>query len=91
MDCTQINGFFSKTDFRQLNDKTISDGYPLPDITQIIDQVGHKYYKTLDLEKVFQQILMVLRDAHITAFSTPHGHYEYVRMTFGLKTVPPSF
>ena len=32
------------SDFRQLNDKTISDGYPLPDITQIIDQVGgHKY------------------------------------------------
>ena len=32
------------SDFRQLNDKTISDGYPLPGIAQIIDQVGgHKY------------------------------------------------
>ena len=74
------------SDFHQLNDKTISEGYPLPDITQIIDQVGgHKYYTTLDLAKRFQQILIDPRDTHKTAFSTPHGHYEYVRMTFGLK------
>ena len=78
------------SDFRQLNDKTISDGYPLPDITQITDQVGgHKYYTTLDLAKGFQQILMDLRDAHKTAFSTPHGNHEYLRMTFEFKNAPP--
>ena len=71
------------SDFRPLNEKTITDGYPLPDITQIIDQVGgHKYYTTLDLAKGLQQILIYPRDSHKTAFSTPHGHYEYVRMTF---------
>ena len=80
------------SDFRLLNEKTISDGYPLPDITQIIDLVGgHKYYTTLDLAKGFQQILMDPRDSHKTAFSTPFGHYEYVRMTFGLKNAPPTF
>ena len=31
------------------------------------------------------------RDAHKTAFSTPHGHYEYVKMTFRLKNAPPTF
>ena len=72
------------SDFRLLNDKTISDGYPLPDTTQIIDQVGgHRYYTTLDLAKGFQQILMDPRDSHKTAFSTTYGHYEYVRMTSG--------
>ena len=76
------------SDFRQLNDKTISDEYPLPDITQIIDQVGgHKYYTTLDFAKGFQHILMDPRDAHKRAFSTPHGHYEYVRM----RNTPPTF
>ena len=66
------------SDFRALNEKTVSGVYPLPDITQIIDQIGgHKYYTILDLHK--------------TAFSTPHGHYEYVRITFGLKNSPPTF
>ena len=79
------------SDFRLLNDKTISNAYPLPSITQIIDQVGgYKYYTTLDLAKGFQKILMEPRDAHKTAFSIPHGHYEYVRMTFGLKNAPPT-
>ena len=80
------------SDFRMLNEKTITDAYPLPDITQIIDQVGgHKYYTILDLASGFHQILMDPRDAHKTAFSTPYGHYEYVRMTIGLKNAPPTF
>ena len=98
MDCTKKMDSLGKqkwrlvSDFRQLNGKTISNGYPLPDITQIIEQVGgHKYYTTFDLANGFQQILMNPRDAHKTAFSTPHGHYEYVRMTFGLKNAPPTF
>ena len=31
------------------------------------------------------------RDSHKTAFSSPFGHYEYVRMTFGLKNAPLTF
>ena len=80
------------SDFRLLNGKTISDGHPLPDITQIIDQVGgHRYYTTLDLAKGFEIILMDPRGSYKTAFSTAYGHYEYVRMTFGLKNAPPTF
>ena len=80
------------SDFRVLNEKTITDAYPLPDITQIIDQVGgHKYYTFLDLASGFHQILMDPRDARKTTFSTPYDHYEYARMTFGLKNAPPTF
>jgi hypothetical protein len=27
-------------DFRKLNEKTVGDAYPLPDITEILDQLG---------------------------------------------------
>ena len=70
MDCTKKMDASGKqkwrlvSDFRLLNEKTITDTYPLPGITQIIDQVGgHKYYTTLDLAKGFQQILMDPRDS----------------------------
>ncbi|XP_029659455.1 uncharacterized protein LOC115233278 [Formica exsecta] len=37
-------------DFRKLNDLTIGDSFPLPNITDILDQLGNaKYFTTLDL------------------------------------------
>ncbi|KAL7286467.1 hypothetical protein TKK_0019413 [Trichogramma kaykai] len=79
-------------DFRALNEKTLSDAYPLPDITQIFDQVGSaKYYSVLDLAWGFWQIKLHPDDTHKCAFSTPFGHYEFSRMAFGLKNAPATF
>lgn len=37
-------------DFRDLNDKTVDDAYPLPTITEILDQLdGAKYFSMFDL------------------------------------------
>jgi hypothetical protein len=37
-------------DYRMLNEKTIGNAYPLPDITEILDQLGQaKYFSSLDL------------------------------------------
>lgn len=73
-------------DFRKVNDATVGDSFPLPNITEILDQLGKaKYFSTLDLASGFHQIPMEEGDKCKTAFSTPHGHYEYNRMPFGLK------
>lgn len=79
-------------DFRKLNDKTIGDAYPLPNITDILDQLGKaRYFSCFDLASGFHQIPIDPHDAAKTAFSTPNGHYEYKKMPFGLKNAPATF
>ena len=69
-------------DFRKLNDLTIGDSFPLPNITDILDQLGSaKYFTTLDLAPGYHQIPMAEKDKRKTAFSTPYGHYEYNSVT----------
>lgn len=80
------------TRFSELNDKTVGDAYPLPNITEILDQLGSaKYFSIFDLASGFHQIRMHPDDSYKTAFSTPHGHYEFDRMPFGLKNALATF
>jgi len=79
-------------DFRKLNEKTIGDAYPLPNIVEILDQLGSaKYFSIFDLAQGFHQIPMSPDDRAKTAFSTPYGHFEYLRMPFGLRNAPATF
>lgn len=79
-------------DYRKLNDVTIGETYPIPQISEILDQLGNsKYFSTLDLTSGFHQIPISSEDAPKTAFSVPQGHYQFNRMPFGLKNAPSTF
>ncbi|XP_028172008.1 uncharacterized protein LOC114361223 [Ostrinia furnacalis] len=79
-------------DYRALNRKTIKDHYPLPRVEDQLDLLsGHKFFITLDLASGYYQIPIKEDSRHKTAFVTPDGQFEYLRMPFGLVNAPSVF
>ncbi|CAH2087421.1 unnamed protein product [Euphydryas editha] len=76
-------------DFRALNQLTIKDRYPLPLIEDHVDRLGNsKFYSALDMVTGFHQISLSEDSIPKTAFVTPEGHYEYLKMPYGLANAP---
>lgn len=79
-------------DFRKLNDLTKQDSYPLPNIDEILDKLGKaRYFSAFDLTSGFHQIPLEDKSRELTAFSSNQGHFEFLRMPFGLKNAPATF
>lgn len=79
-------------DYRKLNNKTKDDRFPLPNIEDLFSKIGRAtYFSAIDLVSGFHQIEMEPESIPKTAFSTENGHYEFLRMPFGLKNGPPQF
>jgi len=79
-------------DYRNLNEITVHDKYPIPVMDEILDKLRNcQYFTTIDLAKGFHQIQMDENSIAKTAFSTKNGHFEYTRMPFGLKNAPATF
>lgn len=79
-------------DYRQLNNATIKNRYPLPLITELMDRLqGVKWFTKFDIREGYYRIRMAEGHEWKTAFKTRYGLYEYLVMPFGLTNAPATF
>ena len=79
-------------DFRKLNDITVGDSFPLPNIQDVLDKLGRvRYFSALYFASWYWQVTLAEEDRAKAPFSTPTNHYEHSRMPFWLKSAPITF
>jgi transposase InsO family protein len=79
-------------DLRKLNEKIELDVYPLPLISEILDQLGTaKYFSTVDLHQGFFQLGLDEESSKYTSFSVNGNKYEFTKLPMGLKNSPSFF
>ena len=79
-------------DFRKLNAVTEQDSFPLPRIDDILDRVVQfMYASTLDLKMGYWQKDVDEKSRAKTAFSDGVGHWECLKLPYGLKNGPADF
>jgi hypothetical protein len=79
-------------DFRRLNDVTLKDNYPIPNMEDNLARLSRsKIFSAIDGAGAYHVVAINPRDTHKTAFSTPWGLFQFKRMPFGLCNAPATY
>jgi len=79
-------------DYRQLNNCTVGDAYPVPRQDMCLDALaGFRWYSTCDLRSSFHQVKLDPDASDKTAFITRRGMFRYRTMPFGLTNAVATF
>lgn len=75
-------------DARHLNSVMVNEGYPIPQISSILNNLGGcAYITSIDLKDAFWQLPLHQDSRPLTAFTVPsRGHYQFKVVPFGLCT-----
>ncbi|OMJ11827.1 Retrovirus-related Pol polyprotein from transposon, partial [Smittium culicis] len=78
--------------FKQLNDITKKDHFPLPRIDDCLEALGHKvFFSTLDCFPGYWQVKLHPQTQEYCSFITPMGVFKFNRLPFGLTNAPAFF
>ena len=79
-------------DYRKLNQVTIPDRFPVPNLLDsLFGLSGVMYFTRLDLRKGFYQLPIDESSRPYTAFSTSKNHWQFRRLSMGLRNAPAAF
>ena len=76
-------------DYRMVNAITIAMEYPMPLVEDLFNNFEMSmWFCSLDAASGFWAVEMTKRASDISAFVCPLGHFQWLRMPFGLKNAP---
>ena len=79
-------------DYRALNKVTRKFTLPMPKVEDIFSKLnGATYFTTVDLHTGYHHIPLDKSSIPKTAFNSPFGKYEYIKVPFGLAQAPVYF
>ena len=79
-------------DYQYLNEWMVKNNYPLPLISDILENIGtNKMFTKMDLRWGYNNVRIKEEDEQKAAFITPEGSFKPMVMFFGLTNSPATF